>query len=72
MCRRIRPSEIRQAKRFGHELIDPAVVQRYREQDQRPSSAAVDDYGATLDALAADMREHIDTAFDRALGQGRR
>jgi hypothetical protein len=41
-------------QRFGHELIDPAVVQRYREQDQPPTRAAQEHYGAVLSDATQD------------------
>jgi hypothetical protein len=60
---RIKPGEVRQAQRFGHELVDPVVVQRYREQDQRPSSAALDHYGAMLDRRVGED----EAAFERRM-----
>lgn len=47
----------------GHELIDPAVVQRYREQDQPPTRAAQEHYDAMRDELIATDGE----AFERRM-----
>lgn len=48
----------------GHELIDPAVVQRYREQDQRPTSAAVTHYSNMLDAAIGENEQALERRLE--------
>lgn len=54
----IKPKGLRQAQQFGKERVDDSLIERYRQvgQDERAR------------ALAQDMRQAIDRAFDAALG----